>query len=143
MSAWRQVTTVAVLCAFVGLPVATAACDVMCAEATHTHVPSMAVHVADTMPEHHHGAAHADRELVKDGAFRLTSLAMHECGSADVALLQSEVVTQQRGDANATVLAPILSLMSAVSRSLTSASKSHDSSPPATRSAPTLLVLRV
>ena len=38
---------------------------------------------------------------------------------------------------------PIPALMSAVSRSLTSASKSHDSSPPATRSAPTLLVLRV
>ena len=131
------------LCVFVGLPVATAVCDVMCAKVTHTHVPSMAVHVADSMPEHHHGVAHAVRGLVNDGDLRLTSLAMHECGSADGALFQSEAVARQRGDANATILAPIPASMSAVSRSRTPASKSHDSSPPATRSAPTLLVLRV
>ena len=143
MSAWRQIATVAVLCAFVGLPVATAVCDVMCAEATHTHVPSADVHVTDSMPEHHHEVTHADRGLVKDGALRLTSLAMHECGSADVAILQGEAVTPQRGDANATILAPMPPLVSAISRPLAQVSKSHDSSRHATRSASIPLVLRV
>ena len=93
---------IAILGAFVALPMAKAICDVTCLEAAYAHVMVTDHQGADSMSEHHHGMAHSSAPA-EAGAPSLTSLPAHKCGAADDALLQSEVAAPQRSDANTPV----------------------------------------